>query len=218
MRRKRPLLIFVAFAVIAAVLTGCSATDVVRKYSRESLDAITKTFPALTGAAAVNGYFTITVDNQTFLKVSNDFKASGKEDILLQTPLKPFTDAGLKIADLGAGYKVAGADLYLTGDYGDGTGVKGNFGDALFEAVQSDRTMLTYHQALDHYGIKLLKGKFEWAKTYGTNDKDIVFVIAAKPLADLGVDVRNIAGWAFLTLQDPDGSSVDVLAKPYDMK
>ena len=54
--------------------------------------------------------------------------------------------------------------------------------------------MLTYHQALDHYGIKLSAGKFEWAKDYTKNDKDIVFVIKAQPLKDMGVDVNHISG------------------------
>ena len=66
--------------------------------------------------------------------------------------------------------------------------------------------------------MKLTRGKFEWAKDYKTNDKDIVFVIAAKPLADIGVDVQNIEGWIFKTMDEPDGSKIDVLLKPYDLK
>ena len=77
--------------------------------------------------------------------------------------------------------------------------------------------MLTYHQALDHYGIKLSAGKFEWAKDYTKNDKDIVFVIKAQPLKDMGVDVNHISGWTLTTVQNTDGSKAEVLLKAYDL-
>ena len=37
-------------------------------------------------------------------------------------------------------------------------------------------------------------------------------------LADIGVDVQHIDGWAFKTMKDTDGSDIDVLLKPYDLK
>jgi len=76
---------------------------------------------------------------------------------------------------------------------------------------------LSYHAALDHYGIQLPAGKFEWAKDAATNDKDIVFVLAAQPFADLGVDVQNIEGWGFMTTQDDAGKDIDILVKPYGL-
>ena len=89
---------------------------------------------------------------------------------------------------------------------------------SLFESVKADRSVLTYHADLDHYGIKLPAGKFEWAKDESTNDKDIVFVIAAQPLADLGVDVKNVSGWIFKTMKDDAGKDFDVLLKPFSLE
>ena len=89
---------------------------------------------------------------------------------------------------------------------------------SLFESVKADRSALTYHADLDHYGIKLPAGKFEWAKDESTNDKDIVFVINAKPLADLGVDVKNVSGWIFKTMKDDAGKDFDVLLKPFSLE
>ncbi len=216
--KKTIIFSVLAIALVAAILAGCTDTDVVLKYSPTSFNDIIKKDPALVNSDTSDNYFKFAFDGITTLKVSKDFKATGKEDILLETPLKPFTDAGLDVSRLGEGYKTDGDKLYLTGDYGDGTGAKATITDALFEAVKNDRKNLTYHQSLDHYGVKLLKGKFEWAKDYTKNDKDIVFVIAAKPLADLGVNVQKIDGWAFMTIQDADGTNVDILAKPYDLK
>lgn len=210
----------VAGLIIAALLfAGCSGADVVLKYSPASLDAITSAFPnIISDNTRTDHYYYLTVDGAATLKISHDYDLTGPEDIVMETALKSFTDAGLDPSKLGEGYRVDGDKLLLTADYGKGSGMKDNVRDSLFEAVKYDRKVLTYHQLLDHYGVKLPRGKIEWAKEYKTNDKDIVFVIAAKPLADIGVDVNNIDGWTFKTMQDTDGSNIDVLLKPYDLK
>ena len=177
--------------------------DVVLKYSPGSLDKITTAFPTLlTDNTLADHYFYLTSDNETTLKVSHDYSMTGDEDIVIATPLKPFTDAGLDTAKLTPGYRADGDKLYFTADYGDGSGKQAKFTDSVFQSVKYDRKMLTYHQALDHYGVKLPAGKFEWAKDYTTNDKDIVFALYAKPLGrsrrgraeDRWVDIQNDAG------------------------
>ncbi|MDP4152817.1 MAG: hypothetical protein Q8865_05150 [Bacillota bacterium] len=206
------------FALTAAILTGCSGTDVVLKYSPDSFKSIVDKYPNLvTDNTLTDHYYYLTVDKETTLKISHDYELTGSDDIMLETPLQPFVDAGLDISKLGSGYKTVGNMFYLTADYGSGDGMKDNIADSLFESVISNRSNLTYHQKLDHYGIKLTAGKFEWAKDYTKNDKDIVFVIKAQPLKDLGVDVNKVSGWTFTTVQDTDGSNVDVLLKAYDL-
>jgi len=66
--------------------------------------------------------------------------------------------------------------------------------------------------------VQLPGGKFEWAKDAEANDKDIVFVLAAQPLANIGADVNNIKGWTFMTMKDEKGAEIDVLVKPYDLQ
>lgn len=216
---RKAFIIILALAITGVFLAGCAATDVVLKYSPGSLDAITTAYPAIvTDNTMEDHYFYITADNETTLKVSHDYSMTGNEDIVIQTPLQPFLDAGLDMAKLGEGYHADDTMFYLTADYGNGTGIKETLTESVFESVTYDRSVLTYHQALDHYGVKLPGGKIEWAKDYKTNDKDIVFVIAAKPLADIGVDVQNIEGWVFKTMQDENGDDIDVLLKPYDLQ
>ena len=214
---KKGLLIAALTAASILVFAACGATDVVANYSPGSLKDITAAFPQIVSDDAANGYFYISVDGETKLRASSDYSQSGTEDIVMETPLSPFTDAGLDPAKLQAGDRADDTTLYLTADYGNGTGEKENVVDSLFESVKFDRKALSYHQDLDHYGIQVTGGKFEFAKDYTTNDKDIVFAIAAKPLTDIGVDVKNVDGWALITIKDPDGSSVDVLVKPYDL-
>ena len=215
---KKIIPIATLFALAVTVFAGCAATDVVLKYSPDSFKNIADKYPSLvTDNTKTDHYYYLTVDGETTLKISHDYELTGSNDIMIETPLKPFTDAGLDVSKLGDGYKAKDNMFYLTADYGNGTGMKDTITDSLFESVTSDRSKLTYHQALDHYGIKLTAGKFEWAKDYTTNDKDIVFVIKAQPLKDLGVDVNNISGWTFTTVQDTDGSNVDVLLKAYNL-
>jgi hypothetical protein len=218
MRKK--IAVITATVVLAGVLlAGCAGTDVVLKYSPGSLDAIQQAAPQIiTDNTLTDHYYYITIDGETTLKVSHDYSLTGNEDIVFETSLKAFTDAGLDVSKLGNGYKTDGDKFYLTAGYGSGTGMKDTLTDSMFEAVKYDRKVLTYHQALDHYGVKLPGGKIEWAKDYTKNDKDLVFVIAAKPLADIGVDVQNISGWIFKTMQDENGNDIDVLLKPYDLK
>ncbi|MPN60058.1 hypothetical protein SDC9_207781 [bioreactor metagenome] len=137
---------------------------------------------------------------------------------MIQTPLKPFVDAGLDPTKLGAGYRADETSLYLVADFGAGAGAQSTITNALFESVKANRAVLTYHADLDHYGIQLPAGKFEWAKDESSNDKDIVFAIAAQPLADLGVDVQNIEGWIFKVMKDDAGNDLDVLLKPFSLE
>ena len=216
---KKIFSIALVLALTAIILTGCAATDVILKYSPSSLDKIVEKFPAIvTDNTETDHYFYLSVDGETSLKVSHKFDMTGAEDIVIQTPLQPFTDAGLDPATLGAGYRTDDTSLFLVADFGAGSGEQTTFTDSLFESAKADRSVLTYHADLDHYGIALPAGKFEWAKDESTNDKDIVFVIAAQPLADLGVDVQNIEGWLFKTMQDDAGNDFDVLLKPYSLE
>lgn len=207
-----------SLALAAVLLTGCAATDVILKYSPASLDQIVEKFPNLvTDITQDDHYYTLSADNETLLKISNDYSLTGQEDLVIQTPLKPFVDAGLDPARLGAGYRADDNSLYLVADFGAGTGKQSTITTALFESVKADRSVLTYHADLDHYGIKFPAGKFEWAKDETTNNKDLVFVLSAKPLADLGVDVQNVEGWIFKTMKDDAGKDFDVLLKPFSL-
>ena len=215
---KKHLFGVAALALSLLLLAGCTGLDVILRDSPKSLDAIVSAKPALVLAPTDDSpYFALSVDGATKLLVSKDYSLS-TEDVLFETPLKPFVEAGLDVSNLPAGYRADAEHLFLTADFGSNTTEQASLTGALFTAVTADRSALSYHAALDHYGVALPGGKFEWAKDYATNDKDIVFVLAAKPLADLGVDVQNIDGWVFMTMQDDAGKDFDVLLKPYSLE
>lgn len=215
---KKIITTILSLALVTVLLAGCASADVILKYSPGSLNAILESNPALvTDQTQSDHYYVLSVDGETALKVSQDYSLTGAEDLAIQTPLQPFVDAGLDPATLGANYRADGSSLFVIADFGAGTGEQSTFTNALFESVKANRSVLGYHADLDHYGIQLPAGKFEWAKSAASNDKDIVFVIAAKPLADLGVDVQNVEGWVFKTMKDDAGKDFDVLLKPYSL-
>jgi hypothetical protein len=215
---KKISLTAVLLLMMSALLSGCSGTDVVKQYSQSSFQTIIKQYPELAQDHTKTGHeYDLTYDGETILRISNDYKQSGINDIILETPLKPFTDAGLKQTNLAGGYQISGETLKMVTDFGDGDGKQNNIADSLFESVKTNRSVLTYHQKLDHFGVKLSEGKFEWAKDYQKNDKDIVFVLRAQPLQKMGVDTAHVSGWTFTTVQDTDGSNVDVILKAYNL-
>lgn len=199
-------------------LSGCTSVDVIKKYSQTSFDDIIESSPDLiTDSTKDNHYFNLSVDGMTTLHISNDYNETGKNDLVLSTPIQPFIDAGLDTSKLAAMYQYDDITLSVNTDFGNGNGERNDVQKALFESVAYDRKSLSYHEELDHYGIKLNGGKFEYAKDFTKNDKDIVFVLAAQPFVDAGVDVNSIDGWIFKTMPEPDGSTIDVLLKPFDL-
>jgi hypothetical protein len=218
MMKKRFFTVPALLLALTVFLASCGSTDVVLNYSPGSLNDILDANPKLvTDNTEETHYYDFTVDGQTTLKISHDYSMTGDEDLAIVTPLAPFVAAGLDLDKLGGGTRADENWFYVTGSYGDGTGLKDNVTDSLFESVTFERSNLTYHEELDHYGIVLQNGKFEYAKDAEANDKDIVFVLAADPLAALGVDVNNVEGWIFMTMDNPDGTTIDVLLKPYDL-
>ena len=204
---KKLMIMILASAVL---LGACAQADVVLKYSRESLNKLTNQFPNV--VSETEKTISISADGETVLNISKDYSA-GQDDIVMATPLQPFVDAGLDVAKLPEGFRADGGTLYLTTDFGDEEGEAATVADALFSAADANRDALTYHAKLDHYGITLAAGKFEFAKDYTTNDKDIVFVLKADKIAETGADVNSIKGWTFATMDD--GSQV--LLKPADL-
>ncbi len=214
MKRKTSIMLFVLM-LTADVFSACAQLDVVKTYANESMNEIAYTFQSASSVTS-DGKFTFSADGETFLVVSGDY-AADKSDISISTPLAPFLAAGLSENKLPEGYSISGDRLLLSSDFGAGTGKMDGFVPALFESVSAQRLALSYHEELSHFGISLGNGKFEFAKDYKTNDKDVVFVLNAIPLKEAGVDVEHVDGWVLKTMADKSGNDVDLLLKPFNL-
>lgn len=211
---KKLMLLTAALAALLLILSACAQADVVKTYSVQSWNSIEGQFPNILNESD-EGY-EISADNETKLLVDKNY-AGLDGDIRIMTPLAPFVEAGLDPDALGEGFAADEDSLYAIGEYGDKDDKLTSSSAALFQSVELDRNVLGYHTDLDHYGIALIKGKFEFAKDYTKNDKDLVFVLQADPIRDAGADVENIEGWVFKVMKDEKGNDNNVLLKPYDL-
>ena len=126
---------------------------------------------------------------------------SSAKDVYMAFMAEPFLEAGLDVSLLPDSIYLNGDMLVFTFDLKDaksGTDAV----TQLSKTLTANRSLLAYHEELDHYGIKLGLNKFEWAKTKSTNDKDAVFVLDGDTLESYGVDLSKVTGWTPAVMDD----------------
>lgn len=214
-------------AVVAAGLFGsCAGTDVVARVAKSS-------FTAMLGASGSRAAFDTGDKAWKLASSQGDIVAfaaeGGSPDAAFNLDLSPFAAAGLDPAKLvsaeGVSYRAADGRLLIGFDFGDGKGgakAGSGFADAFARIVDTRRTRIGYHQALDHYGITLGGGfMFEWAKDLAKNDKDIVWVLNPEPFIAAGADPAKIPGWLYADVRMMDAAgkpmTVKKLLRPYDL-
>ena len=163
---KKFLIPLILAGLVAFGSTSCSKTDIVGKISVTSFDAILQlSEPARD--AKFGGWMLEAPDGTARFYWSSDFKASTSRDVLMETPAKPFIDAGLDPAKLPAGMYADGK-LMVGRNLGDTAfpdSARATAGASFGQLVKTSRDAIGYHAALDHYGVDLGGGsKFEWAK------------------------------------------------------
>lgn len=234
---------FIQFLLSALVITfvfvSCSEIDVVAKYADKSFSEILSASAKEISFNSKGNTWTFESPSGDMLIFSNDFarntSSSGlmdmdKPDIELIFDAEPFLSAGLDISKIpvtdGIKYELEdGKFMYhfeLSSDVFKIDNTR-SFKEVFKEIIRTQRNRISYHEALDHYGIKLLNGNmFEWAKDLAKNDKDIVFVLNPEPLIQAGLNPLNLKGWVFakVEMKDEQGKIVlvDKLLKPFNLK
>lgn len=166
-------------------LTSCG-TDVVANYAIRSLEELQQ-------KAGV-----VKQDRTTVIGTPSGCEFSyGEQGATIILPSAPFLKAGLDVKKLPESIVSEGASLYIHQDY---------IADSVETLIRKQREKVSYHEALDHYGIDMGNGnKFEWAKDLAKNDKDIVFVLNPKPFADAGVDPNKVDGFVYTEVEVKKG-------------
>ncbi|MDR1616642.1 MAG: hypothetical protein LBR98_06485 [Syntrophomonadaceae bacterium] len=232
------VLLICAAAIVAFSFSACSglkSLDVVGKESITSFSALLDAVGDKVTPDDTNGGWSLSAPDDTARFIwSKDYGKSPLHDVMLELDAQPFIGAGLDTS------KLPDNIVFYEGDTMGGMGSKmlmvgtklGNdelkySGNptplASYEQIVSKyRDVISYHAALDHYGVNLGDGNlFEWAKDMSKNDKDIVFVLNPQAFIDAGVNVNAVEGWAFAKVPvDVDGkpAEVDKLLKPFDLK
>lgn len=225
---KKSLMILLVLGAIL-VFAGCQATDVVGNVAGTSFDAVLNLDPAQVSPDEENNGWTLVSPGGESFMWSKAFDATGKPDLMMRIDASPFLAAGLNTEGLDpAMYQFDASDnsLKIIAEVGD-KAFKANATEtpiSTFKALVSTyRESIGYHEALDHYGVKLGGGNmFEWAKDMAINEIDMVFVLDPKVLIEAGVDPTLVEGWAFAQVEvmDDDGNKIEVdkFLKPYNLK
>lgn len=212
--------------VLAGVftLTACSQLDVIGTQSVPSFETVLAAAGELvTPDEAIGGWSLNAPDGQARFAWSGDFSKTSGNDALLELDAKPFLDAGLDASKLPKQIRLEDDVLIIATELGSkGPATKDAAPLAAYEQiVAQSRDRISYHTAMDHYGVMLAEGTmFEWAKDISANDKDIVFALNPQPFIDAGVNPEAVSGWKFakVEIMDDKGktSQVDKLLKPFD--
>jgi hypothetical protein len=215
--------------IFVVALASCGNLDVVAKDSvrafGEMVAALPKT-PESTGRA----WEISAPDGSAVFVFNKDFaETTGMRgyNAYLSFPAGPFVEAGLDITKLPPDMISEGGNTIIVGASFNAEGKIYPAEDTAIasysQLVDTARSRIGYHSALDHYGINLGGGNmFEWAKNLQTNDKDIVFVLNPAPFIEAGADPAKISGWVFakVTADDETGKPVesDKLLKPFNLE
>ena len=206
-------------------LTACNKLDIIGDTSIKSFDAvINKLGDQVTQDAEFGGWSLTSPDGDVRFLWSEDYSKTTSNDVQLIVKAQPFIDAGLDVSKLPEGVLV-GDELVLGTELGEDTLTYSGEATPLSsyeQIVDLYRDNISYHVALDHYGVKLSNGNmFEWAKDMTTNDKDIVFVLNPDIFINAGVDTSKVEGWVFAQVEtmDDNGKKVklDKFLKPFDL-
>lgn len=220
-------IILTAFSAIALVgLTACNKLDVIGDQSIKSFDAVlNEVGDNVNEDTSFGGWSLEAPDGAVRFVWSQDFSKTTTYDAYLELDAQPFIDAGLDTSKLSDGILV-GDKLILGTDFGsDALSYNGEITPlaSYKKIVELYRNNITYHMALDHFGVDLKNDNMlEWAKDMTTNDKDIVFVLNPEVFINAGVDPNNVEGWVFAKVptMDEKGNDIEVdkLLKPFDFE
>lgn len=198
---------FLVMISVLVLVSACSS-DVLKREANQSFSAMLEIGSIET--MIEEGYAHVKIEEGYHIDFALDTSATEK-DVLMAFMAMPFIDAGLDVDALPSTMMINEDMLVFITSLDDakiGVDAKSQMAN-LFDA---NRDLLGYHEELDHFGLTLGVNKFEWAKTLSTNDKDAVFVLDAKTLRDLGVDVANVEGWTLATMDN-----VELLLKPFKL-
>ncbi len=214
--------------VLALLLAGCSALDVVGKTAVSTFQALLERSSGSVALDEQLNRWVLSSPGGEKFEWSADFSGQGP-DFRLAFDATPYLQAGLDPARLPSAlfqYDPQARILSLGFEVGQEKFSYSGSPSPLAtftRIVEKHRSLIGYHEALDHYGIALGGGNmFEWAKDFARNDKDLVFVLNPEPLLQAGVDPARVAGWVFtkVPVKDAQGQTVEVdkFVRPYDLK
>lgn len=195
-------------ALIAVALLAACSSDEFKIQANASFKSVIESPSVET--MVENGVAHVKITPDAHLDFALD--SSSTQDVYMAFMAMPFLDAGLDVSKLPDNVVIKGDMLVFSFDLKDAKAGSDAISQ-LSKILDSNRSSLTYHKELDHYGLKLGLNKFEWAKDPLTNDKDAVFVLDGASLISWGVDLTKVEGWV---VGEMDGDAL--LLYPVNLK
>ncbi len=193
--------------IVVALLVACSS-DEFKIQANASFKSVIESPSVET--MVENGVAHVKITPEAHIDFALD--SSSAQDVYMAFMAMPFLTAGLDVSKLPANVIIKGDMLVFSFDLKDAKAGT-NAITQLSNILDTNRSSLTYHKELDHYGLKLGLNKFEWAKDPLTNDKDAVFVLDGASLISWGVDLTKVEGWV---VGEMDGDAL--LLYPVNLK
>jgi hypothetical protein len=224
MKRYKTSILAALAALALLSTTACAQLDVVGQIAVTSFGQVLQAAD-VSADPTYGGWSLSAPDQSARFFWSSDFSVSAPHDVMMEVAAQPFVSAGLDPAKLPAGMYLDGKIMVgqVLGDQAFPDSVKKTGLASFTELEKLKRSVIGYHETLDHYGVDLGNGnKFEWAKDMAKNDKDIVFVLDPKMLVDAGVDPAKVTGWVFakVAMKDDTGKPIelDKFLKPFNLQ
>jgi len=224
-KMKKMFLVILSLTATIGFSACNNKLDVIGDQSIKSFDAVLSTVSDQVVEDNTYGGWSLEAPDGTARFVwSEDFSKTTTNDIFLEFDAQPFIDAGLDTSKLPEGMYVGDKIIVGTELGSDALTYTSEATplESYKKIVELYRKNITYHMALDHYGVDLMQGNmFEWAKDMTKNDKDIVFVLNPQVFIGAGVDPSSVEGWVFAKVETMDEKGkdieVDKFLKPFEL-
>lgn len=213
----KKLQILTILVLSVSLFTGCSGLDVIGNYAIISAQELLKVKSLGLKEAKEQNFYQITAPDQTTEFIwTKDSALTWDYDVAMVTDVTPFLEAGLQ-PELLQNAVVIDEKLVIsrelgTAEYKKDSALNGQM--AFEQLILNYREQLSYHEAMDHFGLDLGYGnKLEWAKDFTSNDKDFVLILDPEFLQNAGVLVDQVQGWTYASVEvmDEKGKTVEVM-------
>lgn len=221
MKKMTRMMLIAGVLALLLTIAACSQLDVIGNHSVTAFEEVLNALPdQVSYDEAYHGWSLTAPDGSARFIWTDDWSKS-EPDAMLAVDAEPFLIAGLNPGLLPEDYVYQDGALLVGRNLGDDETEADTPLSAYRLIVQNSRGALGYHMAMDHFGVDLRFGMFEWAKDMAETDKDIVFVLNPEPLIAAGVNPNAVDGWAFGEVEvHQNGKQVKVekFLKPFDLK
>lgn len=198
--------------IMVVTIAGCNRVVTGNKQADDALTAINSIVSAnkdKLGFHKALNHWGLALPGEDKFEWSKD-TSSNVADYAMVIKAEPFINAGLDTTKLNSDWlfneaadengTLVPARVIHPFDISDKKETSQGSEDAFRRLLKQKPDVVLYHSELQHYRLMLDDGfEVQWTEKLGLNDADMIFVIAADPLIEAGLDITKLqdSGWIF---------------------